>query len=114
VVAAPNPAAFQFRILRRYWPHVDAPRHVMLIPIALLIRHARALGLKEVFITTTDEGTLVNNTFGWQQSLSTSFAHPRAKSVARRIGRVITRLVRPIERNGLRGTTYTIIFQKDI
>ena len=32
VIASVNPEAFQFHILGRYWLHLDAPRHVMLIP----------------------------------------------------------------------------------
>src|SRR3990172_3397793 len=38
VVATPNPDAFQFKILRRFWAHVDAPRHLELIPVSLLTR----------------------------------------------------------------------------
>jgi len=36
VIATPNPDAFQFRLLRSLWTHIDAPRHVELIPITLL------------------------------------------------------------------------------
>jgi len=32
VISAPNPASFQFRVLGRFWTHVDAPRHLTLIP----------------------------------------------------------------------------------
>ena len=32
-LAAPNPAAFQFRLWRGRWTHVDAPRHLSLMPM---------------------------------------------------------------------------------
>ncbi len=111
IVAAPNPSAFQFRILRRYWPHVDAPRHLVLIPVPLLIRHAQQLGLKAVFTTTADKGTLLANVFGWERSLSNFFTRPRLIARASSVGRRIARLTSPIETRGLRGSTYTIIFQ---
>jgi len=32
VLALPNPEAFQFHLFGKFWPHLDAPRHIMLIP----------------------------------------------------------------------------------
>ena len=31
VIAMPNPDAWQFRVMGRHWPHLDAPRHLTLI-----------------------------------------------------------------------------------
>ena len=36
VVATPNPDSFAFKLLGSLWPHIDAPRHVNLIPEELL------------------------------------------------------------------------------
>ena len=44
-LAAPNPNSLQFRIFRSSWAHVDAPRHLFLIPIGALVGIARELGL---------------------------------------------------------------------
>ncbi len=44
VIAAPNPEAFQFRVLGRFWPHVDAPRHLNLIPLSLLSKEMSPMG----------------------------------------------------------------------
>lgn len=119
IIAAPNPAAFQFRILRRYWTHLDAPRHLLLLPIPVLTQRARQLGLEPKLITTTDEGSLGWNTFGWQQSLGNFVPAGRGgritrlpRRIMREIGGGIGRLMRPIERTGLRGSTYTLVLQK--
>jgi hypothetical protein len=69
-------------------------------------------GLKAEFVTTRDAGSLAWNVFGWQQFFSNFVTHPRIKAVARRIGSIVSRLLGPIERKGLRGSTYTIVFQK--
>jgi len=65
VIASVNPEAFQFRILGRYWLHLDAPRHVMLIPTKLLINKIELLGLKLEMLTMTDKGTQTCNKVGW-------------------------------------------------
>jgi SAM-dependent methyltransferase len=116
VLAAPNPASFQFRVLGRSWAHVDAPRHVQLIPLPLLERRAAALGLRPVLITTKDEGSIGWNRFGWERSLP--YVLPRRPSrvfrpIARALGALLPSLLTPIEQTGLRGSTYTAIFQKD-
>ncbi|HEY3189867.1 MAG TPA: class I SAM-dependent methyltransferase, partial [Solirubrobacteraceae bacterium] len=46
VMAAPNPAALQFRVMGRRWVHLDAPRHLQLIPIDVLLARATELGLR--------------------------------------------------------------------
>jgi SAM-dependent methyltransferase len=116
ILAAPNPASFQFRILGRNWVHVDAPRHLQLIPLSVLQRRAEGLGLRPVLITTNDKGSLGWNRFGWEKSLPNIL--PRRPSrifrpAARIVGGLLTSFFRPIEETGLRGSTYTVIFQKD-
>jgi SAM-dependent methyltransferase len=113
VLAAPNPGALQFQIMGRYWPHLDAPRHLTLIPMTLLAEKLSALGLKAEFMTTTDQGSLGWNTFGWEFFFSNLTSHARAKSVLRRIGRLISRLLSPIEAREGVGSAYTLIFRKE-
>ena len=113
VLAAPNPDAWQFNIFGRYWTHVDAPRHVVLIPVALLVAHMRTLGFSEVSATMTDPGGVGWNYFGWQVSLS-NFAKCRfIKSALYRLGTMLTFIMKPIEQNDRKGSAYTIIFRKD-
>ncbi|HEX8852159.1 MAG TPA: class I SAM-dependent methyltransferase, partial [Pyrinomonadaceae bacterium] len=113
VVAAPNPSAFQFRVLGRYWTHVDAPRHVFLIPSELLVERVRSLGLKPLLVTTTDEGGVGWNRFGWEQSLFNLTERARPRHWLRRVGTKLTSMLDSVERQGMRGSAYTIVFQKE-
>lgn len=113
VLAAPNPDAWQFCVLGRYWTHVDAPRHIALIPVELLVAHMRKLGFTAVSVTMTDPGGVGWNYFGWQMSLA-NFAKTRFfKSALCRLGTMLTLVMKPIEQNDRRGSAYTIIFRKD-
>lgn len=113
VIAAPNPDSLQFRLFGRYWTHLDAPRHLALIPIPLLERRAARHGMKTLLKTTTDEGTLGWNVFGWRESLPHRINFSwRLKQFSRRLAPVITLLMAPAERTGHRGSAYTLVFQK--
>jgi 2-polyprenyl-3-methyl-5-hydroxy-6-metoxy-1,4-benzoquinol methylase len=113
VMAAPNPESWQFRILGRYWTHVDAPRHVVLIPVELLVAHMRKFGFTAVSMTMTDPGGIGWNMFGWQYSLS-NFAKSRfLKNALLRLGAVLTRIMAPFEVNDQAGSAYTVIFRKE-
>jgi hypothetical protein len=65
VIATPNPSALQFRIYGRYWVHVDAPRHLQLIPLQALIKYMESFGLYPVMATSTDKASIIFSTFGW-------------------------------------------------
>lgn len=112
VIAAPNPGSLQFRLFRARWTHLDAPRHLSLIPAAELIALGRSLGLELVLRTTLDEGTLGWNRFGWRESLAgfASGRYPRAG--LRLIGSLVGRLAAPLERRRSRGATYTLVLRK--
>ena len=112
VLAAPNPNAFQFHVLGRYWPHVDAPRHLMLIPSEVLIEKMATLGMKLELNTTTDEGGLGWNIFGWEYFFSNLGSHLRIKRVLRILGRATAKFFSPIEKIEGKGSAYTMVFRK--
>lgn len=114
VLALPNPAAFQFNVLGRYWAHVDAPRHAHLIPSGLLRARAEVAGLKHLATTTTDEGSLGWNGFGWTYSLPHLVPGPIAKRVMRLAGRVVAKIAAPLEHREGFGAAYTSIFRKPL
>ena len=112
VLALPNPHAFQFRLLGRYWAHVDAPRHLHLIPPEALRRQAERAGLVQELSTTRDFGSLRWNEFGWAHSLQHFVPGAFPKRVLRRVGRTLARLLGSLEgREGL-GAAYTAVFRK--
>ena len=115
MIAAPNPNAFQFKILGRFWPHVDAPRHVELIPLPLLSAQMAYRLCETIWTTTTDKGAIGWNTFGWQYYL-TNFGNSWNNIVFKRAmnlaGRIVSTLVSPIERMDALGSAYTAVFRK--
>jgi 2-polyprenyl-3-methyl-5-hydroxy-6-metoxy-1,4-benzoquinol methylase len=112
ILDTPNPQAFQFGVLGRYWTHVDAPRHVTLIPAKLLTQHVARSGLEPVLLTAADKGANGFNGFGWAFSFKNFFLGRGTGALAHLCGRVLAKLLIPIERTGWRGSTYTAAFRK--
>jgi hypothetical protein len=85
-----------------------------LIPLSLLQKEALSLGLKNIWSTTSDKGTLGWNTFGWEVFFASFASRGFFRKNFQRIGWVISRLLTPIERmNGL-GSAYTAVFKKEM
>jgi 2-polyprenyl-3-methyl-5-hydroxy-6-metoxy-1,4-benzoquinol methylase len=112
VIAAPNPEALQFRLFGGRWTHLDAPRHLFLIPVPALLEAAAALGLEVLQVTTTDAGTLAWNRFGWRETLAHSFTNRYPAHALRLLGTIPARLAQPLERRGRRGATYTVALRR--
>jgi SAM-dependent methyltransferase len=112
VIATPNPECAQFRLFGARWAHLDAPRHLFLVPSRLLLQRAQAVGLSLALVTTRDEGSLGWNRFGWAFSCANYFSSPSARRAARAAGRVISLAASFHERREGRGAAYTAIFHK--
>jgi len=113
VVATPNPDALQFRLLRARWAHVDAPRHLFLLPLRALAACCAANGLRQASVTTADPAGRHWNRFGWEYAARhrpAAGAAPRPLALAA-LG--VTLAMRPIEHTGLRGAAYTAVFVKE-
>ncbi len=112
VIAAPNPEAFQFRLMGRYWTHLDAPRHPHLIPAATLAAHGASLGLRTELSTTRDPGSLGWNDFGWGWSFANASANWFLNRSFRQLGRLVGRLFLPWDGEEGRGSAYTAVLRK--
>jgi 2-polyprenyl-3-methyl-5-hydroxy-6-metoxy-1,4-benzoquinol methylase len=112
VVATPNPQAAQFRLFGKFWAHLDAPRHIHLVPAALLSQRMERLGLAAELITTTDAGSLACNDFGWRCSIANVSPVKLIKPLLRLAGRFIAVLAAPVDRARGRGSAYTAVFRK--
>lgn len=111
-IATPNPRAVQFKLLRRRWAHLDAPRHLFLIPAETLARRCVELGLGLVATTTDDRAGRHWNRFGWEYALRRA---PRSRPATRAsavLSAAIARAVGPIERRPGNGCAYTSLFVK--
>ncbi len=112
VIAAPNPDSFQFRVLGRYWAHVDAPRHLTLIPERLLEDHLRPFGVEKIFHTTADKGSIGLNRLGWQLSLSNLSRVPFLHKSLFVTGTIASNVFAATENRNGKGSAYTMAFRK--
>lgn len=112
-LAIPNPRSLQFRLLGARWAHLDAPRHLCLMPAEALIREAHKLGLSAVEITCSDPDGLECNFFGWINALRSHPAEGPTPWLAGHAALVVNRLLAPVERTGNRGAATTIVMRKD-
>lgn len=111
-LATPNPGAVQFRLFGARWVHLDAPRHLSLIPLDALCAEAARLALRLASVTASDPIGLLLNRLGWERSFLRPPAlrpHPR---LAHTIGQAFLRTLGGWEARGLRGTAYTAVFVK--
>lgn len=112
LIASPNPDSFGFRVLKSRWPHVDAPRHLYLIPAPLLTKFLKPLGLELVMKTTNDKGAKSWNRFGWQRFLMNHFNSKIGEMVAFVVGGLLSLPLALWEHKGMNGSAYTVIYQK--
>jgi SAM-dependent methyltransferase len=114
LLAVPNPGAFQLRVLGARWPHIDAPRHLQLVPSATLLRVAGEAGFAPLALTASDRTDRDWNVFGWQHVLVGLGSGPARRGAAFYAAAALAELLGPVERHGLRGSTYTAVFRKDV
>lgn len=112
VLATPNPNSLQFRLLGARWAHVDAPRHLSLIPLDALSDQAQRLGLRLAHVTTNDPAGRQWNRFGWEYALRGRPARRPSWRGLLAASSLIATLLAPVERRGMRGATYTATFVK--
>jgi SAM-dependent methyltransferase len=111
-IGTPNVRSLQFRVLGSRWAHLDAPRHLCLIPAPALIERASEFGFRLLTLTTADPFGQHSNVHGWSYGLmERPSAHPE-RTHSRR-GRAVTRLMRPIERRGENGSALLLVLRKE-
>lgn len=114
IIGTPNPEALELRVLGSRWVHVDAPRHLFLIPLWSAVRLGIDHGLELVFYTSNGPGAIDYARGGWCESLMALVESDGAKHTMRLAGGALVRLLSPIERRGLHGSTYTLLLRRRI
>jgi 2-polyprenyl-3-methyl-5-hydroxy-6-metoxy-1,4-benzoquinol methylase len=112
-IGIPNLRSLQFRALGSRWAHLDAPRHLCLIPPGALIRKGEELGMHTVTVTTNDPEGLEFNLFGWISALRRRPASGTPPWLVGYAARAVSRALSPLERTGHRGSTVTLIMRKE-
>jgi SAM-dependent methyltransferase len=113
-IGVPNPRSLQFRVLRTRWVHLDAPRHLCLVPAAALIARGADLGMRCVALSTNDPDGLECNFFGWVGALRSHPALGPTPDLVSHTARAIERTLAPLERTGNRGSAGTIVMRKEV
>jgi hypothetical protein len=108
VVGTPNPGSLGLRLLGARWPHLDAPRHLWLIPADVLDGFLHEQGMHRVLLTTDDPGGRRWNRFAWGRALPARLP-PRLAAAA---GALIALAMRPLERRPGRGSCYTAVYRR--
>lgn len=112
VIATPNPESFQLSVLGKHWPHVDAPRHLNLMPQQNLSIYLKRFGLELVMLTTNDKGGRGWNNFGWQRYLMNRFSGKWMQRMFFVAGYLVSFPMAMFDRRGFNGSAYTAIYQK--
>jgi SAM-dependent methyltransferase len=113
VMSTPNPRSLQARWLGKFWPHLDAPRHLYLIPQDWMREFAARHGLKMALETTRDVGSMGLNYYGWLLAVRNARGHRYTDRLTERIaGRIAASLRRWEEVEGT-GCSYTIALRKE-
>ncbi len=112
-LGVPNPEAFQFRVLGARWAHLDAPRHLCLMPEPALTARMRELGLRRVEASSDDLFARICSLHAWVYALRRRPARGDAAPATVRAGQALRALAAPFERRELRGAALTLIYVKD-
>ena len=113
IVSAPNPKSWSFKIFGRYWVHLDAPRHLTLIPLQALDKLMADQGLKRISCVFDDPVSLQLNKMGWQKSLmNLSSSRKVREKLLIRLGRLLSIAMAMFEKIPGRGAAYTVTYKK--
>ena len=112
ILSAPNPRSLSFKIFRSKWLHLDAPRHLTLIPIETLDRLMVSHGLERVDCFFNDRIGLHLNKIGWTLSATNLSSYRVLRFGMRWLARLISIGLGPFETTNCRGAAYTAIYKK--
>jgi SAM-dependent methyltransferase len=112
-LGVPNPASLQFRVLGARWAHLDAPRHLCLVPEPALTQRLGELGLRLVDATSADLFARLCTLHGWVYALRRRPARGDATPATVRVAQAISAALAPLERGDLRGPALTLLFVRD-
>jgi len=113
VIATPNPESLQLKMMGASWPHIDAPRHINLIPAKLLASFLKRFGLEQIMLTANDEGGKGWNRFGWQRYLMNRFSGELTQTLSFLAGYLVSLPMALWDQRGFNGCAYTAIFRRN-
>ena len=112
LLSTPNPASLQARLLGRFWPHLDAPRHLYLIPQTWMQAFGRKHGLDVVLDTTRDVGSLALNGYAWYLAVRNAIGREHMNKGVEYATAGLATALRPWEALEGWGCSYTVAFRR--
>lgn len=111
-LGTPNPKSWQFHLMKSAWPHLDAPRHLHLIPAETLIACGKSNDLSPLLVDSDDHDARSWNRFGWQRLLMNRLPTRLGEAAGFAAGYLVAGIVAPFDRQSMRGSAYTLVMQK--
>jgi SAM-dependent methyltransferase len=111
-LGVPNPRSLQFRLLRNRWAHLDAPRHLCLMPESALTAHLESLGLRRLDAMTGDPFGVICAIHGWTYALRRRPARSESPKATIHAGRLLARALGPLEHARRQGPALTMLAVK--
>lgn len=114
LVATPNPESAQARLFGRGWFHLDAPRHLHLLPMSMVQEIGERQGLELVDATTDDALGKLLDKQGWEWPLWRHVAPHRRRGRLRVVPIVAFRelMIRLFRRDDRDGGAYTVVMRR--
>ena len=112
ILSAPNPDSWTFKIFGSRWLHLDAPRHLTLIPIQALDSLMTSYGLERVDCIFNDRIGRHLNKIGWTLSAANLSDNRVLRCGMRWLARLVSIVLGPFEKTNGRGTAFTAIYKK--
>lgn len=112
VIAAPNPDAWQLTIMGSHWPHLDAPRHLYLLPPSVVTAFLSRFGVDLVHVATTDADARRWDRFSWQRLLMNEVPGRWPGRAAYVAGTALSVVIAPFEARHPQGSAYTMVMRK--
>jgi 2-polyprenyl-3-methyl-5-hydroxy-6-metoxy-1,4-benzoquinol methylase len=112
ILSTPNPESLQARLLGRRWPHLDAPRHLYLIPQSWMRSFADKHHLSVALDTTRDVGSLGLNFYGWYLAVRNAMRRRESSRAVEFAAGKLAALFRRWESAEGRGCSYTFAFRR--
>jgi 2-polyprenyl-3-methyl-5-hydroxy-6-metoxy-1,4-benzoquinol methylase len=113
IVSAPNPKSWSFKVFKQFWVHLDAPRHLLLIPVASLDEKMRSLGFDKIH---SDHGDVLGRhlcAMAWQSSFVNKYRKTGLPEIfLKLIGRGLHYLITPFELFSGQGAAYTVAYRR--
>ena len=111
-LATPHPGGLESRLLGGRWPHVDAPRHLQLVPPRPLVKRLRRGGLEPLSLSSSDPDARRWSAFAWQRALMNETRGRVPRAAAFWAGTALAAALWPLERQRLNGPSYTLVMAK--